>query len=120
MKDYINSLKEIKNMLNHAGELNVYKNGFVSLMKCNDYAVENFINFNDIFNNLDENFFKGHHFYSAEYCECVDGIYLTNNNKLVEYYARMVKECECPYINQLVYTSDNKLKCGFAGKVLYK
>ncbi len=120
MKDYIDSLKEIKKMLNYVGEIGVYKNGFISLMKCNDYSKEKFINFNDIFNNLDENFFNGHHFYSKEYCECVDGIYLTDNNKLVEYYARMVKECNCPYTNQLVYTSDNKLKAGFSGKVLYK
>lgn len=120
MKDYIDSLKEIKKMLNHVGETGVYKNGFVSLMKCNPYSIEKFINFNDIFNNLDENFFRGHHFYSKEYCECIDGIYLTDKNKLVEYYARMVKECNCPYTNQLVYTSDNKLKAGFAGKVLYK
>ena len=120
MKDYINSLKEIKKMLNYVGETGVYKNGFVSLMKCNDYSKEQFINFNIIFNKLDDNFFKGHHFYSKEYCECLDGLYLTDKNKLVEYYARMVKDCSCPYVNQLVYTSDNKLKDGFNGKVLYK
>ena len=120
MKDYINSLKEIKKMLNYVGETGVYKNGFVSLMKCNDYSKEQFINFNNIFNKLDDNFFKGHHFYSKEYCECLDGLYLTDKNKLVEYYARMVKDCSCPYVNQLVYTSDNKLKDGFNGKVLYK
>jgi molybdenum cofactor biosynthesis enzyme MoaA len=38
MKDYINGLEEIKKMLDHVGELGVYKNGFVSLMKCNSYA----------------------------------------------------------------------------------
>lgn len=120
MKGYIDSLKEIKKMLNYVGDTGVYKNGFVSLMKCNDYCNERFINFNNIFNNLDDNFFKGHHFYSKEYCECLDGIYLTDRNKLVEYYARMVKDCSCPYTNQLVYTSDNKLMSGFTGKVLYK
>lgn len=120
MKGYIDSLKEIKKMLNYVGETGVYKNGFVSLMKCNDYSKEKFINFNDIFNNLDSNFFKGHHFYSKNNCECVDGMYLTDKNKLVEYYARMIKECSCSYTNQLVYTSDNKLKSGFSGKVLYK
>ena len=120
MKGYIDSLKEIKKMLDYVGELGVYKNGFVSLMKCNEYAKEKFINFNYIFNNLDNNFFKGHHFYSKEYCECVEGLYLTNKKKLVEYYARMVKECNCPYVTQLVYTSDNQLKSGFSGKVLYK
>lgn len=120
MRDYINSLPEIKKMLDFVGDIGIYKNGFVSLMKCNDYAREQFINFNDIFNNLDDSFFMGHHFYARSYCECCDGLYLTKNNKLVEFYARMVKECSPSYTNQLVYTSDNKVKDGFNGKVLYK
>ena len=120
MKGYINNLSSIKKMLDYVGDIGVYKNGFVSLMKCNDYSKEHFINFNDIFNSLDENFFLGHHFYSGEYCECVDGLYLSSNNKLVEYYARMVKECNCPYTTQLVYTSDNRLTAGFGKKLLYK
>ena len=40
MKGYIDSLKEIKKMLNYVGDTGVYKNGFVSLMKCNDYCNE--------------------------------------------------------------------------------
>ena len=120
MKDYINNLNEIKKMLNHVGEMGVYKNGFVSLIKCNNYANNQFINFNDIFNNLDSNFYLGHHFYQGKFCECIDGMYLTNNNQLVEFYARMVKDCECPYTSQLVYTSDNRVKSGFSGKVLCK
>ena len=120
MKDGICSLEEIKHMLDYVGDLGVYKNGFVSLMKSNSYALNQFINFNSIFERLDKNFFSGHHFYSRDYCECVDGIYLTKNNKLVEYYARMVKECHCSYRTQLVYTSDNKVTAGFGKKVLLK
>ncbi len=120
MKDYISNLEQIKNMLDHVGELGVYKNGFISLMKCNQYSVEQFINFNTIFGHLDGSFYKGHHFYSKEYCECLDGIYLTKYNKLVEFYARMVKDCTCPYTTQLVYTSDNRVTAGFGKKLLYK
>ena len=120
MKEYINNLKEIKNMLNHVGDMNVYKNGFVSLIKCNDYTKKQFINFNNIFNNLDSSFYKGHHFYQGKLCECIDGLYLTDNNKLVEYYARMVKENSCNFTKQLVYTSDNKVTDGFSNKVIYK
>ena len=83
-------------------------------------AEEHFFNFNTIFNNLDESFFRGHHFYSRDYCECLEGIYLTKYNKLVEYYARMVKDCNCPYTTQLVYTSDNYLTAGFGKKLIYK
>ena len=120
MKDYIDDLNEIKRMLDYVGDIGVYKNGFVSLMKCNHFSKEHFINFNDIFGHLDESFYLGHHFYSGEYCECVDGVYLTNNDKMVEFYARMVKDCECPYTTQLVYTSDNKVTAGFGKKLLYK
>lgn len=120
MKGYIDSLQKIKKMLDYVGDTGVYKNGFVSLMKCNIYSEERFINFNDIFNNLDENFLLAHRFYASTYCECIDGIYTSQNAKLVEFYARMVKECNCPYTRQLVYTSDNKLTTGFGGKILYK
>lgn len=120
MKSGINSLEEIKKMLTYVGDIGVYKTGFVALMKCNSYAEKEFINFNDIFEHLDKNFFPGHHFYSREYCECVDGIYLTEHQKLVEYYARMVKDCNCPYTTQLVYTSDNKVTAGFGKKILLK
>ena len=120
MKDYISNLEGIKAMLDHVGELGVYKTGFVSLMKCNQYAEDHFINFNDIFSHLDASFLPARHFYHREYCECVDGIYLSKYNKLVEYYARMVKECDCPYTTQLVYTSDNRLTAGFGKKLIYK
>ena len=120
MKDYIEGLAGIKRMLNYVGDVGVYKNGFVSLMKCNRFSKDHFINFNDIFSSLDDSFYLGHHFYNGEYCECVDGIYLTDKDKIVEFYARMVKDCSCPYTTQLVYTSDNKVTAGFGKKLLYK
>ena len=113
MKGYIDTLEEIKKNLDYVGDIGVYKNGFISLIKCNDFSKEHFLNFNDMFTNLDKDFFKGHHFYSKKCCECQDGIYLSSNNKFVEFYARMVKECNCPYVTQLVYTSDNRLTKGF-------
>ena len=87
-------------------------------MKNNDYSVENYVNYNDFFNKLDESFFNAHRFYSKDYCECIDGLYLTRNFKLVEYYARMVKDCNCPYTAQLVYTSSNRLTAGFGKEVI--
>ena len=120
MKDYIENLKEIKNMLNYVGDIDVYKNGFVSLIKCNSYAKDHFINFNNIFNNLDSDFYLGHHFYKDIYCECIDGMYMTNNSKLVEFYARMITDKKTPYVNNLVYEPNNILTANFNGKVLYK
>ena len=44
----------------------------------------------------------------------------TDKDKMVEFYARMVKDCSCPYTTQLVYKSDNKVTAGFGKKVLLK
>ena len=113
LKGYIDNLEEIKKNLDYVGNLGIYKNGFVALMKCNEYAKEHFVNPNEIFNNLDNSFLKLHNFFAKEYCECLDGVYLSKNHDLVEFYARMVKECSCNYTTQLVYTSDNRLTQGF-------
>ena len=120
MKNYIYDLQSIKNMLNYVGDLGVYKNGFISLIKCNRYAINHFINFNNIFNSLDKDFYLGHHFYKSIYCECIDGMYITDNSKLVEFYARMIKDTKTPYVNNLVYETNNTLTANFNGKVLYK
>lgn len=120
MKSGIHDLESIKRNLEFVGSIGVYKNGFVSLMKNNEYSKENFINFNDIFNNLDDSFLLAHRFYNKDYCECVDGLYLSDKYKFVEFYARMVKDCECPYTTQLVYTSDNRLTAGFGKKLIFK
>ena len=48
MKSGICSLEEIKKNLDFVGDIGVYKNGFVSLMKNNSYSVENYINYNEI------------------------------------------------------------------------
>ena len=121
MKLGINSLKEIKKMLDFVGRIGVYKNGFVALMKNNQFSIDNFINYNDIFNKLDESFFPAHRFYCKNYCECIDGLYLSKDNKIVEYYARMVKESTASnFTQQLVYTSNNILTKGFSKDLIYK
>lgn len=48
---------------------------------------------------------EAHHIYDKNICERVAGIYCASNEKLVEYYARMTKELDCPYTRQLVYTT---------------
>lgn len=113
MKDYIGNKEEIKKYLEKACELDVFRVGFVSLMKVNDYCTKNFINFNDVFKNFNENNSNLTHFYDKNICECINGVYISQSGKFIEYYARMTKEMNCEYSRQLVYTSDNKLKTGF-------
>lgn len=116
IKDMIDNQAEVVKYLEHASQIGVFRVGFVSLMPSNDYCIENFINFNDIFKNLNKNFLSSTHFYDSNICECCNGIYLGKNGNLVEYYARMTKELNCDYMRQLVYTPSNELSVGFNKK----
>ena len=118
MKSYINNIKEVERYLEMASELNIFRCGFVSLMPINDMSKKEFINFNDVFNNIPSNFLKTREMNDLNICECGNGIYLADNGNIVEYYARMTKELNLPYARQFVYTSDNHLTVGFKEKSL--
>lgn len=116
IKGNIDNQEEVKKYLEQASQIGVFRVGFVSLMPSNQYCLDNFVNFNDIFQTLDSEFFSTHHFYDTSICECCNGIYVAKNGKLVEYYARMTKELSCDYMRQLVYTTSNELSVGFNQK----
>ena len=118
MKSYINNIQEVQKYLEMASELGIFRNGFVSLMPINEESIKEFINFNDIFKDLPDRFIKTDELHDQEICECMNGAYLGNNGNIVEYYARMTKELNCPYTRQFVYTSDNHLTVGFNKKPL--
>lgn len=116
IKDLIDNKDEVEKYLEMASDIGVFRVGFVSLMPTNDYCKEKYINFNDIFKELNNNFFSTNHYYDSKICECCNGIFLSKTGNLVEYYARMTKELNCDYMRQLVYTPSNELSVGFNKK----
>lgn len=117
MKDYIDSPEEIRKYLEYASDLDIFRVGFVSLMKVNDYCRSHFVDFNDVFDTIPNSRNVSHH-YDKNLCECLNGMYISDSGKFLEYYARMTKENDCDYARQLVYTSDNRLTTGFGKKSL--
>ena len=118
IKDYIDDMNSIYEYLEFASKLNIFRVGFVSLMKINDYSKENFIDFNNIILKESNKNKNVSHYFDKNICECINGVYIANNGNFIEYYARMTKELNCEYSRQLVYTSDNKLTTGFNKKSL--
>lgn len=118
MRDYISSSEEVKEYLEYASKLNIFRVGFVALMKTNDFSKEQFVSFDDVFKNLPNEFFSSGRYYDRKICECINGLYIAKNGNLIEYYSRMTKELNCDYSRQLVYTSDNRLTMGFGKKSL--
>lgn len=113
MKNFIDSKKEVQNYLETFSHADVFRIGFVGLMPVNKYSIDRYVNINDIFQDLNNRFFDVGPLYDANICECRNGLYLSSNGKLIEYYARMTKEMNCDYMRQLVYTPSNDLSVGF-------
>lgn len=118
MKSYINNIDEVQKYLEMVSKLNVFRCGFVSLMPINEESIKEFINYNDIFKDLPDKFQKISNMNDFNICECHNGVYLADNGNVIDYYARMTKELDCPYARQFVYTSDNHLTVGFNKKPL--
>lgn len=118
MKKYIHTSEVIEKYLEMASVIGVNNCGFISLMPYSEEAINEYVDFKDIFNNLPDRFQMISETKDLEICECSNGVYLANNGRVMPFYARKTKKLECPYARQYVYTSDNHLTAGFGGKII--
>lgn len=118
MKDYINSLNEVKKMCNYISKLKISRAHFVSLINYNEYCEKNYVDINSIFNlaNTDYQFNKVSDRYRKKFCECHEYIYFPLDSLPITVLARIVKSNNSDYVEQLVYTNENKLITGFDSK----
>lgn len=117
IKGYIDSDDEIKTYLEYAAGYGIKDTGFVSLMKINEFANDNFVFFNDIIKN-DENLHVTKEWTYGDTCKCNNYMYIPKNNKfdIVQTYSRCVLKPMCTS-NTLVFDGEN-LKEGFNGKII--
>ena len=113
MKKYIHTINDVSRYLEMAANLKVDHTGFITLMPYNEEAIKEYVDFNDIFKDVPERFQIISNTKDKDICECTNGVYLSNNGHVIPFYARKVKELNCPYARQFVYTSDNQLTAGF-------
>lgn len=117
IKDYIDNEHDIYKYLENANKLGVRDIGFVSLMKINEYAKNNFVDFYSIKFNKDS-FHKMKEWTLDDKCKCNNYLYIPDdaNGDIVKVYSRCVlKNHETT--NLLTYDGHN-LREGFNGKIL--
>ena len=117
-KGYIDSLDKVANMCEYAKSLGVKKIHIVSLIDYNQYCKENYININSIFDEAEEKGIlkKIGDKYRKNYCECHYYCYGNEDSNKLIVMTRLTHQNCCDYVEQLVYTNDNKLITGFDSK----
>lgn len=122
MKGYLESLDDVKIMCEHISKIGIKKIHFVSLIDYNEYSRERYIDIRDVFENAtsNQNFYKDFDRYRKDFCECHTYKYISNEGYSINILARTVSSNNSDYIEQLVFTNDNKLITGFdSDEVLY-
>lgn len=118
IKNYIDSAKEVENYLEMAAKLGIFRVGFVGLMPLNEFSKQNYIEYKEIFKNLSQDCIVVSKLKNCNTCDCTNGMYISKEGKLVEFYSRVVRDLNPQHEGQFSYTVENNLCAGF-GNIIY-
>ena len=119
LKDYIGTPDEARRFLDFAIDIGVPKVGFMCCSGVNKFAIEQFTRFESVLKDGDPSLLFTRGFYDYDICHCRDGVYVSSDGRLIEFYGRDTVFCDPGYSRGLVYDSDNYLKDGFSGQILF-
>lgn len=118
LRGYIDSREEAHRFLDFSGDIGVPKVGFMVCSPINRYAKEHRVFYEDVLSDDDESLLFTRGFYDYEICRCRDGVYLSKEGKLVEFYGRSTNTDGYDYCRGLVFDADNHLRDGFGGAII--
>ena len=118
LKDGIGTVEDVHRYLAFAADMGVPKTAFITGMPANAWVQEQTMDYREVLRRDDPSLLFTRGFRDHTWCRCQDGIFVTEDNRLVEFYGRSTDTSGCPYVRGLVYTADDHLRSGFGGKVI--
>ena len=118
LKDYINSSDEAHKFMDFAIDIGAPKVGFMTCSPVNGYAKEQSIPYEAVIKEDDPALLFTRGFFDYDYCHCSDGVYSSEDGRIVEFYGKSTKMEDYAYCRGLVYDADDHLKDGFGGNII--
>ena len=118
LKNAINSAEEAHKFLDYAIEVGVPKVGFMVCSPVNAYAAAQSIPYESVIREDDPDLLFTRGYYDYEFCHCSDGVYVSQEGKIIQFYGRSTKMVDYGYSRGLVYDADNRLRDGFGGEII--
>lgn len=118
LKDYIGSEEEAHRFMDFAIGVGVPKVGFVTCSPINAFAKRQTIPYESVLKDDDPSLLFTRRFYDYDICRCRDGVYVSPEGQIIEFYGRSTKTDRYAYVRGLVYDADNRLRDGFGGEVI--
>jgi molybdenum cofactor biosynthesis enzyme MoaA len=111
IKGYIDNKEEVVKFLEHISKSNISQVGFISMMKVNDYAKDNFIDYRDIINDLNNELLLTNKMCDNNRCSCNNYMYIATNGKPIFVYFRNTEKYQEG--GRSLYFDCNGLKEGY-------
>lgn len=118
LKDHINSPEEAHRFLDFTIRTGVPKVGFMTCSPANEYAKMQFIPYDSVISDDDPLLLFTRGFFDHEFCRCRDGVYVSPQGELVEFYGRSTNTDGCKYSRGLVYDAGDHLRVDFGGEII--
>ena len=119
LKDWIGTPEEAHRYLDFAIGIGAPKVAFITGAKVNRFVTEQTFDFEEVLRAEDPAMLLTRGFKDYEYCHCQDGVYASEEGKIIQFYGRSTTGKPCPYSRGLVYSADNLLLDGYGGNVIY-
>lgn len=118
MKDYIGTTTEVHKFLDYAITLGVPKVSFITGAPVNPFIANQAVVFDDVLKTDDSSLLFTRGYQDFKYCRCHDGIYVSPEGRLIEFYGRQTDTSSCDYIRGMVIGADGHIRGGFNGEIL--
>ena len=120
LRGYVETTEDVHRFLDFSIGLGVPKVSFITAAPVNEFSRQKRIRFDDVLRDDDPSllFTGGYSDYS--YCRCRDGVYVSPQGRLIEFYGRQTETDGCPYCRGFVCTPEGKLTAGYGGMVLFE
>lgn len=120
LRGWVEQPEDVHRYMDFAIGLGAPKVAFITGTPVNDFIRQRRITFEEVLRDEDPSLLFTRGFRDYDWCRCRDGVYVSPNGQLIEFYGRHSEPGGCDYVRGLVLTPDGRLTAGFGGPVLYR
>ena len=120
LKGFVETPEDARRYLDFAIGTGAQKVSFITGTPVNDFVRRRRVAYEDVLRADDPSLLFTRGFQDYTFCRCQDGIYVSPQGRLIEFYGRHSEPGGCEYCRGLTLTPEGTLTAGFGGPVLYQ
>ncbi len=120
LRGYVETPEDAHRYMDFAIDTGAGKVSFITGTPVNRFVRARRVSYEEVLRKEDPSLLFTRGFQDGAYCRCQDGVYVSPEGRLMEFYGRHSEPDGCAYCRGLVLTPEGTLTAGFGGPVLYQ